>query len=107
LTRVDLGSDVFASFEIFKDFVHFVDKGCEACQLLNFLVRNDDSSDSFCQIDQERGISDIISGDGTTVGPYLLDILFLVGPKDRKPQDGETHHDSPVFDEHGVKNTHK
>lgn len=87
--------------------MHFIDESSETSQLLNFFVRNDHSSDSFSKVDQEGRVSDIISSDSTSISANLFDVLFFVGPENRKSQDSIAHHDCSILDEHRVKDSHE
>ena len=107
LSSWNLSSDKFPFFKIIKHLVHFIDKWSETCKLLNFFVWNDNSSNSFSEVDQKRWISDVISCDCASISSYFFDILFFVGSKNGKSQDGKSHHDSSILDKHRIKNTHK
>ncbi len=84
-------------FQIGQDFLHLVDQSSVASQGLDFLVRNDESTDSFGEIDEERRVSNVISGDGRWIRTNLLKIFFFSRSKNGKTEDGIANQESTIL----------
>lgn len=101
----DDNSSVLLMFQITQNIVHLVDQSRITSQTLNFFVGNDDTTDSFCQIDQQGAIAHVVLCD---LG--LITAFSKVGsgtwPKNWKSHHSVTNKSCAILDQHRIENSH-
>lgn len=84
-----------------------VNEGGVASKTLDFLVRNDESTNSLGKIDEEWWVSNIVLCDQRGVVSDLLEVLLASRTKDWKTEDGETDEDGAVLDQEVIETAHE
>lgn len=96
----DHHSLVLAVAQVSEHLVHLMDECGVAGQILNLLVGDDQSTDSFSQVNQERRVSHVVLCDLSLIIAELGQVLFAVGAEDGQADDSVANHDCAVLDEH-------
>ena len=103
----DNDSLVLALAQIWEHLVHLIDQSGVACQILHLLVRDNQSADGFCQIDQQRRVAHVVLSDLSLIVSKFGEIFLAIGSKDGETDDCVANHDSTVLDQHRVVNAHQ
>jgi hypothetical protein len=83
-----------------------VNKGGVTSQRLDFFVGDDQSTDSLGEIDQEGGVSDVISGDSAGISSDLSQIFFSSFTEDWETENGVSDKDGTVLNEEVIEASH-
>jgi len=89
---------VSANLEIVEDIVHLVNERGVTSKGLDFLVGDNETTDGFGQVNQERTVSHVILGDLGRVITGLGEVLSSSRSENGKTDDGVTNHGGTVLD---------
>ena len=99
-------SDKFAVFDVFDGFFKFVNQSGVAGEQLDIFVGGDEPADGSREVDQQRGVSHVVSGDFTFVLFHGIQVAFALFPENRDPDQEIPEYVCPVFYEHAVYGAH-
>lgn len=74
--------------------------------MLDLLVGHDESSDGLGEVDEEGGVSNVITGDLGGIRLDRFQVLFLAGSEDGESENGVSGHGGSVLGQHTIENTH-
>lgn len=74
---------------------------------MNFLVRDNKSTDGFSQVDQKRTVLDVITSDLRRIALVFGKVLSGSGSKNGKTNNSVTNHGGSVLYKHGVEDSHQ
>lgn len=83
-----------------------MDKRRVTGEVLDILVRDDDSTNSLGKVDEKSGVSNVVLSDLIRVIIDALEIRFLVWSENWETADTVTNGDSSVLDKDCIENTH-
>jgi len=89
---------VSANLEIVEDIVHLVNERSVTSKGLDFLVGDNETTDGFGQVNQERTVSHVILGDLGRVITGLGEVLSSSRSENGETDDGVTNHGGTVLD---------
>ena len=71
-----------------------------SCQVLHFLVGNNNSANGFSKVDQQGRVPHVVPCDLSLVIPVLREIFFALRAKDWQTDNSVANHDCTVLDKH-------